>query len=524
MEADKREGALKLLVVDDQLAVRKGLRKSIEDMQLGITEFFECESGEEAIHIALESHPDIILTDIMMGGMDGLKMVAALREELTPPPHIVFISAYDKFEFAKRAMDLKACSYLLKPVSSAELFQTLAEIKNEILSSRKGALLKEMQEQAYQCMLLYDYLTGKNHQLNVGQLCSGTGLSRLTYPLTLVIVGRTSEPAARLSENPLSGFRLHSLQDGEGYQFILFETPGEWIAVAAISQIEGVQLHSAAAVIARQAMPRCTNIGVSETSTGLYGLPALYRHAYIAWENGRFNGERIAYYERPEAPDIGAYRHLLLPVLNGDVQEARRQVDALFIQLKRDKMGREDILHIVRGIKSYLCVQIGGLTHALEQAGLEEESLSECDSHIRMKAQLMQVMSVACEIKNEPGGTPATVYEKIKEYIHAHYADDLSLNAIAEAFDMNYFYLSSMFKQHFGVTYSEYLAKVRLSNAEALLRTTGLMVYEVAKKVGYNDVKYFCRIFKKEYLETPERYRKSLHVSALSLAPGETDL
>lgn len=502
---------LKLLIVDDQQAVRMGLKKTIEEMGLGITQYLEAESGEAAIRVVWDHRPDIILTDILMEGMDGLEMVATLRKAAAPQTHIVVISAYDKFEFARKAMDLRACKYLLKPVSSAELFQTLTGIIHEIFSMRRGAQLKQRREQAYQCMLLYEYLTGKNHRLNLSELFLGTGLTALAYPEIFMAVGDLPEEAAKPGE-PLDSYRLHDLQTEEGCQYVLLETPGEWLMIGAVEKAGEETLLRG--VIA-SCMAECRHVGVSDTAAGLSSLPALYRHGCLALENGRLNGEAITLYHQPEALDIGAYRHVILPALDGDISRAEREVDALFIHFKRNKMGRADILRMIRGIASYLCVHVEGLAPALESAGLQEEQLYQCDSHIQMKSYMLHAMSVACQLKNRPGGAPSAVYDKIADYIQTHYAEDLSLSGIAEVFDMNYFYLSSMFKQHFHVGYTEYLMKVRLRKAAELLRTTGLMVYEIAEKVGYNDVKYFTRQFKKEYLETPERYRKMIQLGCV---------
>lgn len=502
---------LTLLIVDDQQAVRMGLKKTIMEMGLGITQYLEADSGEAAISVASSHHPDIILTDIMMEGVDGLDMVATLRGAVAPETHIVFISAYDKFEFAKKAMDLRACRYLLKPVSGAELFQTLTGIISEIRSRRRGAQLKQMREQAYQCMLLYEYLTGKNHRLNLGELFQGAGLTELAYPETFVAVGSPPEESEKPLE-ALDGYRLHGPRAIGECRYVLLETPGEWLAIGAAEK-DGAE--AGARGVAAACLAACRCVGVSETAEGLSSLPALYRHGCLALENGRLNGEAVTFYRPSEAADIGAYRHVLLPVLDGDISKAGQEVDGLFIHFKRNRMGRADIIRIIQGITSYLCVHMEGLAPALESAGLLEDRLNQCDSHIQMKAYMLQVMSVACQVKNRPGGMSSVVCDKIAAYIQAHYGEELSLSGIAEAFDMNYFYLSSMFKQHFRVSYTEYLTKVRLKKAAELLRTTGLMVYEIAQKVGYNDVKYFTRLFKKEYLETPERYRKGLQLSAM---------
>ena len=96
-----------------------------------------------------------------------------------PDIHIVIISAYGKLEYAQKALDLKACSYLLKPVSKIELFQTLVEIKNEIWKTKINAFETEQHEHEYYSMLLYEYMIGKNQLVNERKLYEGTGIHKL---------------------------------------------------------------------------------------------------------------------------------------------------------------------------------------------------------------------------------------------------------------------------------------------------------------------------------------------------------
>lgn len=104
-----------------------------------------------------------------------------------------------------------------------------------------------------------------------------------------------------------------------------------------------------------------------------------------------------------------------------------------------------------------------------------------------------------------PSAQPDIVQE-IREYISRHYADDISLNAIAEKYYMNPNYLSQVIKKKTGKTYQQYITGLRIGHAERLLRETGMKIYEVAETVGYGDVRHFCTLFERITGRKPSDY------------------
>lgn len=95
----------------------------------------------------------------------------------------------------------------------------------------------------------------------------------------------------------------------------------------------------------------------------------------------------------------------------------------------------------------------------------------------------------------------------IRDYINVHYMENLSRDEIAERFHFSSSYFSIMFKKSFDVTFSEYLTGVRMEKAVDMLKFGNDTISEIAQKVGYHDVKYFLRVFKKVYKCTPKDYR-----------------
>ena len=98
--------------------------------------------------------------------------------------------------------------------------------------------------------------------------------------------------------------------------------------------------------------------------------------------------------------------------------------------------------------------------------------------------------------------------DKSRKYIEEHYRDEISLERIATLYHFNASYFSTLFKQRFGISFSEYLSDIRMEKAEDLLKTSSDKVREIALEVGYKDPNYFNRAFKKRHNMTPEEFRK----------------
>lgn len=96
-----------------------------------------------------------------------------------------------------------------------------------------------------------------------------------------------------------------------------------------------------------------------------------------------------------------------------------------------------------------------------------------------------------------------------KKYIRINYCKDISLSDAARYLNVNKSYLSRLFRQKTGMTLVDYLTKIRIENAIKLIKNTNLRIYEIAEKVGYENVEHFSRVFKKRVGVSPKEYMDS---------------
>ena len=114
----------KILVVDDALFMRAMLKKILKDG--GFDYILEALDGEEACRIYEDEKPDLVLMDISMPEMNGAEAAEQIRR-LDEGCVIIFLTAYDEFSYAKRALVIRALDYLLKPCEEDELVAVMEE-------------------------------------------------------------------------------------------------------------------------------------------------------------------------------------------------------------------------------------------------------------------------------------------------------------------------------------------------------------------------------------------------------------
>ena len=135
---------IKVLVVDDEAYVRRGIVMETDWVSMDCAVVAEATNGEEALEMVHKFYPDLIISDIRMPRMDGIELLKTLREEGNEV-HVIFLTAYSEFEYAKQALRYFAFDYLLKPFEDGELEACVLRAKQEIEGKRDERKNREQQ-------------------------------------------------------------------------------------------------------------------------------------------------------------------------------------------------------------------------------------------------------------------------------------------------------------------------------------------------------------------------------------------
>ena len=127
---------MRVLIVEDEIRISEGIEKLLHKIDSGYEIVGIAADGLEGLNLCRQLHPDLVITDVQMPEMDGLRMLEAVYGEGISTKAIV-ISAYSEFEYARGAMKLGVTEYLLKPVNLSEFTNALENIKRQIIEDNR---------------------------------------------------------------------------------------------------------------------------------------------------------------------------------------------------------------------------------------------------------------------------------------------------------------------------------------------------------------------------------------------------
>ena len=155
-------------------------------------------------------------------------------------------------------------------------------------------------------------------------------------------------------------------------------------------------------------------------------------------------------------------------------------------------------------LKNKLCSILDEIT----AINLETSSMKQLKTRILLLQFLQKIVEYPSLIV-PASGSKTDMQKELLVYIQQHYTDKIALQDLAEHFHLSEKYISRYFKEHFYLTFSDYVNHLRLTHAKKLLETTELSVTEIALCSGFPNVSYFIRTFKTCYEKPPLKYRKS---------------
>jgi two-component system response regulator YesN len=127
----------KLIIVEDEFIMRKGLKETIPWTEMGIEVIGIAENGRSAWEMIQKEQPHIVLTDIRLPLMDGIELLKKIKNEL-PQTEVILLSAYEEFDYAKAGLEYGAAAYVLKLSIKKELTEAVSLVKDRLKELEKN--------------------------------------------------------------------------------------------------------------------------------------------------------------------------------------------------------------------------------------------------------------------------------------------------------------------------------------------------------------------------------------------------
>lgn len=518
---------MKLLIVDDEKLTREGLLSSIDWKSLGITQVFQADDGLNGLHTAQAEKPDIILCDVRMPRMDGIKMVERL-EGLLPDATVIFMSGYSDKEYLKAAIKLKAVNYVEKPLNPDEIREAVVEAKERVqqrLRTRQSEAVLSLETVSALALALTrpyreqkESITGMAEELSL-PLAAGTCFTAYLVKLRGTTTDMESMDALRQSlEGFLKQIRLQALYVFKQDRYHVFHLfgPGE-PSKQAFSELDrhltALYQPYGPFLIAR-----------GETVSGISRAYQSYASAVTLMQSGFFfdcgkvlcapvrdsEGRDTA----PELPEnlTAAFEECLT---NLDQVNCGRLLEQVFSACYQ----RRDLFsHWAKDLyyKLFMALQESRQKLRLPSEagrGVPQsvmEYLEECFTFRELHDTLIAGTAAFFEDARSHAPEDSTIF-LIKEYIAKHYSDEtLSVREISEHVFLSASYVCTYFKNETGQTLNQYLTDYRIEKAKQLLSDPRYQIADISDKVGYSNGNYFGKSFKKLVGLSPSEYREKM--------------
>ncbi|SEM46515.1 two-component system, response regulator YesN [Paenibacillus sp. cl141a] len=515
---------MKVLIVDDEPKLREGLKSIVPWTELGYRVVDTAANGNEALEKHGKYDPDLMLIDIRMPGMDGLQLIEAIRN-LDSEIHLLILSGYADFDYAKRAISHRVDGYLLKPVDEDELSKYLLQIKEAIVQEQERKALNRAASDMSREQFIQTWFNpeSKPDPAALRHMAERSGLLWNHYQVLLVHHNGSDEPGEetddRLKNQLIEAFE----ENGRGAVFsmhgqlgILMPTP----VLTAGGRKELLQMVEEAASRAGTAITaslgrqvHCLEDVADSYRCAKERIRERFFYApgeMLFPESERFAGGNTDEERQPYDPEqLMDQLYYAVDVGNVEVQQKLLHTAAYAMvneDYTEERMKRA-FVELLTGVHNKL------MQHHTELQSRTKEYSDRIAAIFRQRTayDLCRHSSQFLEelIWQAGNGGRDQEMKRIMDLIQRNYKENIKLETLASIFNYNSAYLGKMFKNTTGEYFNTYLDKVRIDKAKDFLKQ-GMKVYQVAEKVGYTNVDYFHSKFKKYVGTSPSNFRKKL--------------
>ncbi|MCT4598914.1 MAG: response regulator [Vallitalea sp.] len=530
---------LNVMLIDDEYYVRQSIKIAIPWEDNGFHICGEAEDGEEAFNKLITLKPDIAFVDINMPIINGLNLIKKIKEH-NIKTKIIILTGYNKFEYAKQAIELGTCCYLLKPIVESELLAALLDIKEVIIKEKymanqinslksEAKKTSHLQKEKFLNKLIcekslfqQENLQEKMEQLNIK-------IRNSNYRIIIIKIDNINEKGWFVRDKELWGFALKNICleiINKIYSCELWFDYGDNLCCLLIDQKDITHnklrdISNKIRILVYRLLDFTISIGIGNDYCDIENIKSSYSEAIFCLKNKILMGEdkTIFYSEIKTEENVNTIYYdtqykeqLIYHTSTSNINGINEDINIIFDYLKNNKASAQTIymyayqlLSTAYEIITKNNIHLDGIIKDREynyKEVLNLESIGAINNYIM---DIFTEVSKELQIVNRTSSD--TLVYQIKVYIKQNYYDsNLKIDNIVEHFNFNYHYLCKLFKQQTNSTIGDYILQVRMKKAKELISLKYSSVEIIAQKVGYSNANYFSKRFKKYYGLSPQKY------------------
>ncbi|NLE24443.1 MAG: helix-turn-helix domain-containing protein [Clostridiaceae bacterium] len=510
---------MRIVVVEDEVRIREGICNLIGKMFPDHRVVGSAENGEEGLKLILRENPDLIITDVKMPLMDGLKMLSlAYQNDKRIRSKAIVLSAYAEFSYAQQAMRWGVSEYLIKPLVVGEFVQAIKNIEKQNIEEEKQnpEILGRLDN------IIFGIIFGS---IDVDEnLCSYIkekyGFDAQFSEIQVYLGNQYIKNIIQMRKD-IERF----LSAKKDLSHCLLEIPKERMLLCILygykdqNDIErwfqnGVITKTNETGVPNNSYGWINATGISELKNSYYTLLK-----YMDWNISFGDKIMISY------PKILQVRTSIC-IYPNDIE---MRLKAALCSLNRDAISRcinsfndyfdSGQIYDPKEIKESYVRFLWAMINVAKEIGvlnydqLEQQKILE---RIMGAVNRKELKEVTDEIFNLIGKDEVQSEEQLslnvkraKSMVMEYYQIGINLEEIAAKLNLTPEYLGMIFHKETGVKFSTYIKEYRIAKAKELLIGSELKINEVAEKVGYSDAKYFSRVFRELTGQLPVEYRRA---------------
>ena len=533
----------RVLIVDDEILLRTKLKMLFEGGRHGFEICGEAVNGQDALELIEKTKPEIVISDVMMPVMDGIRLSSELSKRF-PQLRLIVLSNFDEFIYVKTMMQNGALDYILKYELEAEtLFKALDHARDLIESSRKDKYPSELSQSVstdnmttLRERFLVRLLTGVHrNQEEIRRHFAALDI-RLDVRNVLVILMAIDDYRASVDDDNLKDRSLLEYAVVNIVQEILSDsdngischvTNEKFLIMLSFddtrSRAKTESRISSTLGRISQCLKEFLNLSVSfsicESLIDITEVPESFEKAKRHMKDRFYKGNSSILRSSPLRPenvsleglDLEVEREILSCIRSIRIDELTATLIEIFDGISRRRLSFTSyqlIFSDLLGIITRTCKD-----HAIELTRIY--SADEAPHRILSKLETIQetqawFISLFARLlgsleKDQSEAVSPYVKQAVSQ-IRLHFAEDLSLSQVAEPIGISPSYLSTLFKEEIGKGFSDYLIQTRLDEARHLLDEGRMNLKEIVGACGFRDYSYFIKTFRSRVGVTPKEY------------------
>jgi Response regulator containing CheY-like receiver domain and AraC-type DNA-binding domain len=527
-----------VLIVEDELLVRLGLKNSINWAKFDMTVIADEPDGLSALRAYECEKPDLILTDLKMPVMGGMEFISKIREN-DSVTRIVILSCLEEFDIARKAMAMGVSNYILKLTMTWEEIEKVLQIEKGELD--KMNVFRDQNNKVTELTGILKENAFKNYlNENIGDIDFIKKIKELNFRLSserLVVCLMEIDYYQKFitSSSKEIGQSAHAMifntakelideynrgeifQENEKRFILIFSFSDIFSEKSIVEELNTMVKHIRSVI--KNFFNITISMGISSIKSGYTSLKQLYAESEKALELKYYDGVSKTFYwndgiqKQYKSQALQKIMEMQSVFFEGSMlndiqmQHFKEKLDKLY---KQGFEFKEEIIEVFFQLMFWNSADISYSGMDLSSMLIYyQDSLKECETIEELFEVYKAYSSEINEIVHNKRSISRDVSEAIK-YMKLFYEKDLSLQKVADVVGLSPGYLSSLFKKELDLNFIDYLNYIRIQKAKELLLGTNMKSYEIAEKIGFTDGSYFSRTFKKITGVRPNDFRRKL--------------